>query len=100
MDDAEDPGDGPEALMDIGIALMTHSMVIYALMVSWYPRGRPNNPTGDVMMDLDPWRSLGVVEEDRSLEEVLGPTLSGLMTLQPLLGSWSSYMMLVTLYGP
>ena len=41
---------------------MTHSMVIHAMMVSWYPRRRSNNPTGDVMMDLDPWRSRGVVE--------------------------------------
>ena len=41
---------------------MTHSMVIHALMVSWYPGRRSRNPTGDVMMDLDPWRYLGVVE--------------------------------------
>ena len=41
---------------------MTHSMVIHALMVSWYPTGRPSNPTGGSMMDIDPWRSLGVVE--------------------------------------
>ena len=36
----------------------------------------------------------------RSPKEVLGPTLRGLMTLQPLLGSWSSCMMMMTLYGP
>ena len=41
---------------------MTHYMVIHALMMSWYPRRRPSNPTGDVMMDLDPWRSPSVVE--------------------------------------
>ena len=41
---------------------MTHYVVIHALMVSWYPRRRCSNPIGDVMMDLDPWRSLGVVE--------------------------------------
>ena len=41
---------------------MTHSMVIHVLMVSWYPRIRSNNPTSDVIMDLDHWRSLGVVE--------------------------------------
>ena len=41
---------------------MTHSVVIHALMVSWYPRRRPINPTGDAMMDLDPWRSSCVVE--------------------------------------
>ena len=26
------------------------------------PKRRPSNPTDDIMMDLDPWRSLGVVE--------------------------------------
>ena len=41
---------------------MTHYVVIHALMVQWYPRRRPRNPTGDVMMDLDPWRSPSVVE--------------------------------------
>ena len=40
---------------------MTHFVVIHALMVSWYPRRRSGNPIGDVMMDLDPWRSPGVV---------------------------------------
>ena len=39
---------------------MTHSVVIHALMVSWYPKRSSGNPIGDVMMDLDPWRSLGV----------------------------------------
>jgi hypothetical protein len=35
-------------------------------MGSWYTRKRFGNPTGDVMMDLDPWRSpvvVNVVEE-------------------------------------
>ena len=41
---------------------MTHYVAIYALMVSWYPERRSGNPTGDVMMDIDPWRSPGVVE--------------------------------------
>ena len=41
---------------------MTHFVVIHALLVSWYPKRRSNNPTSDVMMDLDPWRSLGVGE--------------------------------------
>ena len=41
---------------------MTHSMVIHALMVSWYLRRRPNNPTSDVMINIDPWKSLGMVE--------------------------------------
>ena len=37
-------------------------MVIHALMVLWYPWRRSTNPTFDVMVDLDPWRSPGVVE--------------------------------------
>ena len=37
-------------------------MVIHVLMVSWYPRRRFGNPTGNVMMDLEPWGSPGVVE--------------------------------------
>ena len=41
---------------------MTHYVDIYALMVSWYTRRRPRHPIGDVMMNLDPWRSPGVVE--------------------------------------
>ena len=41
---------------------MTHSVVIHALMVSWYPKRKTGKPTGDVMMDLDSWRSPGVVE--------------------------------------
>ena len=41
---------------------MTDYVVIHALMMSWYPRRRTNNPTSDVMLDLDPWRSPGVGE--------------------------------------
>ena len=41
---------------------MIHYMVIHALMVSWYPKRRSSNPTSDVMIDLDPWRSPDVVE--------------------------------------
>ena len=41
---------------------MTHSVVIHAMMISWYPWRRPGNPTVGSMMDIDPWRSLGVVE--------------------------------------
>ena len=41
---------------------MTHSMVIYALIVSWYARRRPSYPTGNIMLDLDPWESSSVVE--------------------------------------
>ena len=37
----------------VGEALITHSVVIHALMVSWYPRRRSINQIGDVMMDLD-----------------------------------------------
>ena len=32
------------------------------MMVSWYPRRRFGNATGDVMMDPDPWRSPCVVK--------------------------------------
>ena len=46
----------------VGEALMTHYVVIHALMVSWYPMRRPNYPTYDVMMDLDPWGSPTVVD--------------------------------------
>ena len=41
---------------------MTHSIGIHALMMSWYPRRRPSNPTGDVTMDLGPQWSIGVVK--------------------------------------
>ena len=41
---------------------MTLSMVICVLLRSWYHRRRSSNPLGDVMMDLDPWRSPNVVE--------------------------------------
>ena len=49
-DDAEDPGDGPEALEE---ALMTHSVVIHAMMMSWVPGRRSGKPTCDVLMYLD-----------------------------------------------
>ena len=64
--------------MDDGEALMTHYVVIHALMVSWYPRRRFGNSTGDFMMDLDSWRSPCIVEV---VEEALGPTFDGLMVL-------------------
>ena len=41
---------------------MTHSMVIHALMASQYPMRRPNYPTDDVIMDIDPWKSPGMVD--------------------------------------
>ena len=50
---------------------MTHSVVIHALMVSWYPRRRPGNPIGGGMMDLDPWRSSCVVEVVEEVDEAL-----------------------------
>ena len=34
---------------------MTHYVVIHALTLSCYPRRRPSYPTGDIMLDLDPW---------------------------------------------
>ena len=40
---------------------MTHYVVINVLIVSWYLKRRPCNPTDDVMMDIDPWRSSNVV---------------------------------------
>ena len=45
---------------------MTHYVVIHAMMMSWYARRRPGNPTVGSMMDLDPQRSphvAKVVEE-------------------------------------
>ena len=41
---------------------MTHSVVIYAMMVSWYPMRRLSYLTGNIMLDLDPWGSPSVVE--------------------------------------
>ena len=41
---------------------MTLLVVICVYLRSWSTRRRSSNPTGDVMMDLDPWRSPGVVE--------------------------------------
>ena len=34
-------------------ALMTHSVVIHAMMMSWVPRRRSGKPTSDVLMYLD-----------------------------------------------
>ena len=41
---------------------MTHYVVIYSLIWSWYPRRRLGNPTRGGMMDLDLCRSSCVVE--------------------------------------
>ena len=50
---------------------MTHSVVIYALMGSWYPRRRPGNPIGGGMMELDPLRSSYVTEVVEEVYEAL-----------------------------
>ena len=53
---------------------MTHSVVIYALMVSWYHRRRPIYPTSDGTMDFGPWRPHGVVEvNEEALKKSLDP---------------------------
>ena len=44
-------------------SIFDHYVVMHALMGLWYPRRRFGNPTCDVMMDLDPWRSPCMVEE-------------------------------------
>ena len=65
---------------------MTHSVVIHALMMLWYPRRRPTNPTGDVMMDLDPWRSPGMAE---AVEEACeAPCLMKKLHKSPLTHTW------------
>ena len=51
---------------------MTHSVGIHALMVSWYPRRRSGNPTGVVMINLDPWRSPCVVKVVEEAHDALG----------------------------
>ena len=42
--------------------LMTHYVVIHVMMMSWYSKRRLGNPTVSRMMDLDPWRSPGMVK--------------------------------------
>ena len=54
---------------------MTHSVVIHALMVSWYTTRMSNSPIGDVIMDLDPSRSTGVVEVVEEAYEALNKSL-------------------------
>ena len=78
----------------VGKALMTHSVVIHAMMMSWYPRRRPSIPTEDIltlggplvwfrwlkktMKPLAWWRSpwrLGTPNEDLdALAKVMEPT--------------------------
>ena len=41
---------------------MTHYVVIHALIVSWYPRRRPSYLTGNIMLDIGPQWSIGVVK--------------------------------------
>ena len=54
---------------------MTHFVVIHALLVSWYHKRRPDNPIGDVMMDLNYWRSPGVVDMVEEAQEALKKSL-------------------------
>ena len=49
---------------------MTHPVVIHALMVSWYPRRSFGNPIGDVMIDLELWRSPCMVKVVEAVHEV------------------------------
>jgi len=72
VEDVEDPVDGVEHLgdgfkefVDDGECIkeiMPLYVFICALMMSWYPKRRPNNPTSDVMINIDPWKSPGMVE--------------------------------------
>ena len=65
---------------------MTHSVVIHALMVLWYLRRRHSNPTCDFMMDLDSWRSPGMVE---AVEEACeAPCLMKKLHKSPLTHTW------------
>ena len=48
---------------------MTHYVVIHAMMMLWYPKRRPGNPIVGSMIDLDPWRSPGLVEVDVEAQE-------------------------------
>ena len=95
---------------------MTHYVVIHALMKSRYPRRRTSNPKVDFMMDIDPLKSLGMVEVVEQTDE--GPwhvkevwyfmkkTWRNPWThtwwcndLATLVGSWSSCMMMMIFYG-
>ena len=65
-------------------ALMTHSVVIYALTVSWYPRRRPIYPTSDGTMDFGPWRPHGVAHVCGALDVWMETLIWLMMTLIPL----------------
>ena len=79
---------------------MTYSMGIHALMVSWYPRRRPSNPTSDVTMDLCPWRPHGVVEVDEeALKKSLDPHLATLDGVMDLLYDDDDLVRSLTCYG-
>ena len=43
--------------------------VIYALMVSWYPKRRPSYSIANIMLDLDPWGSPSVIEVIKEASE-------------------------------
>ena len=75
---------------------MTHYMVIHALMVSWYPRRRPSNPTGDGMMGLDPCRSSCVVEV---VEEAHEATCMVKKPLEHLMGQMTHFVVICGLHG-
>ena len=61
----------PWCVEEVARVQMTLSVLICVLFRSWYPRRRFSNPIGDVMMDLDPWRSPGVVEVVEEAYEAL-----------------------------
>ena len=48
---------------------MTHSVVIHALIVSWYPKRRPSYLIGNIMLDLGPQCSIGVVKVVKEAHE-------------------------------
>ena len=98
---------------------MTHYVVIHAMLMSWYPRRRPSIPTEDILTLGGPlvwfrWlkKPMKLLTWWRNLEAVLGPTIDGLKVLvllmkmkcsygvlEPLLRSWNSCMLKMTLYG-
>ena len=76
-------------------------------MMLWYTRRRPSISTEDILTLGGPlvwfrWlkKPMKPLAWWRSPKDVLGPTVGDSMTLQPLSGSWSSCMMMMTSYGP
>ena len=78
---------------------MTHSMVIHALTGSWYPRISSSNPTGDVLMDLDPWRSSCVVKMVEEAHEASCMVKKSLVMHVMVIGSSLKPLRLVTTLG-